>query len=63
MEPAHGARARREGRFGRLGSGVRCLVAYEFDGAFGYLSEMQVHVAERVGDAALAEGFAPWTST
>ena len=39
------------------------IVAYEFDGEFRYLTEQRVHVAEWVGEAALAEGFAPWTST
>jgi hypothetical protein len=111
MEPAHGARARMEARFGRLGSGARRLtvagvsytlpelmtrlgiafegcrtidgfaltpgrfavrfydgdeqriVAYEFDETFRYLAETRVHVAEWVGDAALAEGLAPWTSS
>src|SRR5215471_8956126 len=111
MEPAHGARARMEARFGRLGSGARRLtvagtsyslpelmtrlgiafegcrtidafglapgrfavrfydpdeqriVVYEFDDAFRYLAETRVHVAEWVGDAALAEGLAPWIST
>jgi hypothetical protein len=39
------------------------IVAYEFDGEFRYLTEMRVHVAEWVGDAALEEALSRWTWT
>lgn len=45
------------------------VVAYEFDGEFRYLAETRVHVAEWVGEDALALGFTSeeldgrWTST
>jgi hypothetical protein len=39
------------------------VVAYEFDAEFRYLSELRVHVAEWVGDAAVEEALSRWTWT
>ncbi len=39
------------------------VVVVEFDAEFRYLAEMRVHIAEWIGDEALQEGFAAWTST
>jgi hypothetical protein len=44
------------------------IVVHEFDAGFRYLTEMRVHVAEWVGDGALAPGDGPeeearWIST